>query len=108
MDYIYTLIEIKKHKANIQNLSNKLINTVDINEEISVNNEIKKETELLLSLLNIKKNELLQNNNMNFPSLIFNCNIMNQNQFGQQMIQQQMLQQQSLQQQLIQIQMEKN
>ena len=51
----YTLIEIKKHKTIIQNLSNKLINTFDFNQEISINNEISKETEFLLSLLNIKK-----------------------------------------------------
>ena len=37
----------------------RLINTLDINEEISINNEIKKETEILISLLNIKKNSLM-------------------------------------------------
>ena len=67
----YTLIEINKHKNNISNLSTKLINTSDINEEISINNEIKKETEILVSLFNIK---------------------MNNNQFQQQMMQFQMQQ----------------
>ena len=55
----YTLEEIKKYKIKINDLSNKLINTLDINEEIMINNEIKKETEFLLSLLNIKKNEII-------------------------------------------------
>ena len=54
----YTLIEINKHKYNISNLSTKLLNTFDINEEISINNEIKKETEVLTSLFNIKKNNI--------------------------------------------------
>ena len=67
----YTLEEIKRHKIKINDLSNKLINTFDINEEIMINNEIKKETEFLLSLLNIKQNEIITfnkniNNNMNF------------------------------------------
>ena len=67
----YTLEEIKRHKIKINDLSNKLINTFNINEEIMINNEIKKETEFLLSLLNIKQNEIITfnnniNNNMNF------------------------------------------
>ncbi len=65
-----TLFEINKHKFNILSLSNKLINTFNINEEMSINNEIKKETEFLLSLLNIKNNAIMNqmamNNNMNF------------------------------------------
>ena len=44
------LNEINKHKFNILSLANKLINTILINEEISINNELKKETEFLLSL----------------------------------------------------------
>ena len=81
----YTLEEIKRHKIKINDLSNKLINTFDINEEIMINNEIKKETEFLLSLLNIKQNEIITfnkniNNNMNF-----NMN----NNFSQQMNNQQ-------------------
>ena len=38
----YTLIEINKHKNNISNLSTKLLNTFNINEEIFFNSEIKK------------------------------------------------------------------
>ena len=81
----YTLEEIKRHKIKINDLSNKLINTFDINEEIMINNEIKKETEFLLSLLNIKPSEIITfnkniNNNMNF-----NMN----NNFSQQMNNQQ-------------------
>ena len=77
----YTLEEIRKHKNKINELSNKLINIFDVNEEIMINKEIKYETECLLSLLNIKKNEI---NNIN-----------NQNNIGQQ----QMLAQLQLQQQ---------
>ena len=33
----YTLEEIKRHKIKINDLSNKLINTFDINEEIMIN-----------------------------------------------------------------------
>ena len=58
----YTLIEINKHKNNISNLSTKLLNTFDINEEISINNEIKKESEILVSLLNIKMNSIMAQN----------------------------------------------
>ena len=81
----YTLEKIKRHKIKINDLSNKLINTFDINEEIMINNEIKKETEFLLSLLNIKQSEIITfnkniNNNMNF-----NMN----NNFSQQMNNQQ-------------------
>ena len=81
----YTLEEIKRHKIKINDLSNKLINTFNINEEIMINNEIKKETEFLLSLLNIKQSEIITfnkniNNNMNF-----NMN----NNFSQQMNNQQ-------------------
>ena len=44
----------------------KLNNTHNIDEEISINNEIRKETEFLSSLFNIKKDELnLQNLNDN-------------------------------------------
>ena len=81
----YTLEEIKKHKIKINDLSNKLINTFDINEEIMINNEIKKETEFLLSLLNIKQNEIITfNNNIN-NNMNFNMN----NNFSQQMNNQQ-------------------
>ena len=56
----YTLIEINKHKNNISNLSTKLLNTFNINEEIFFNSEIKKETEILISLFNIKMNQYKQ------------------------------------------------
>ena len=78
----YTLEEIRKHKNKINELSNKLINIFDINEEIMINNEIKNETECLLSLLNIKKNEI--------------SNINNQNKIGQQQMWQFQLQQQQM------------
>ena len=58
MDYL--LVEINEHKKTINNLSTKLLNTFDTNEEISINNQIKKETEILSSLLNEK-----QDNSMN-------------------------------------------
>ena len=58
----FTLIEINKHKNNISNLSTRLLNTFDVNEEISINNEIKKETEILDSLLNIKMNSIKAQN----------------------------------------------
>ena len=53
----------------------KLNNTHNIDEEISINNEIRKETEFLSSLFNIKKDELnLQNLNDNniLPNLVNN------------------------------------
>ena len=91
----YTLSEIVKHKSTIMNLSNQLINTYDVNQEISINEELIKEAQFLLSLLNIKKNFLFsqnfQNNNMNN---IFNpmqnnqmnmFNNINNNQFQQMM-----------------------
>ena len=86
----YTLEEIRKHKNKINKLSNKLINIFDINEEIMINNEIKNETECLLSLLNIKKNEISNINNQNN----MNCN-MNNN--FQQMNHQQMIYEQQQQ-----------
>ena len=58
----FTLIEINNHKNNISNLSTKLLNAYDINEEISINNEIKKETEILVSLLNIKMKIIIAQN----------------------------------------------
>ena len=70
----YTLEEINKHKNKINYLSNELINTFDINEEIMINNEIKNETECLLSLLNIKKNEIFNLNNNNNSNNNFNMN----------------------------------
>ena len=96
-----TLFEINKHKYNILSLSNKLINTFDINQEILINNELKKESEFLLSLLNIKQNEMMNqmaiNNNMNFINPMMNQNFINNNNQLQQMIKQQMIQIQAMQ-----------
>ena len=111
----YTLDEIRKHKNKLYDLSNKLINTFDINQEIMISNEIKYEAECLLSLLNIKKSELNQqnyiNNNLNvqmFNPSNYNANNFNDNnlinnnfnnnihQLDQQMVQQQMLFQQQI------------
>ena len=43
----------------------RLFNIHDIEEETSINNEIKNETEFLSSLLTIKTNDLNQNKHMN-------------------------------------------
>ena len=98
-----TLYEINKHKFNVLSLSNKLINTYEINQEISINNEIKKETEFLLSLLNIKNsammNQMGMNNNMNFFNPMMNPNFVNNNNQFQQLIQQQLMQMQQMMQQ---------
>ena len=85
-----TQIEINKHKTNIYNLAMKLSNTFNIYEEISINNEIKKETEFLESLLNIKNQQnMLQPLNQMMPQQML------QQQFQQMMLmQQQMFQQQ--------------
>ena len=85
-----TQIEINKHKTNICNLAMKLSNTFNIYEEISINNEIKKETEFLESLLNIKNQQnMLQPLNQMMPQQML------QQQFQQMMLmQQQMFQQQ--------------
>ena len=90
-----TQIEINKHKTNICNLAMKLSNTFNINEEISINNEIKKETEFLESLLNIKNQQnMLQPLNQMMPQ-----------QMQQQMLQQQFQQMMLMQQQMFQQQM---
>ena len=70
----YILEEKRKHKNKINELSNKLINTFDINQEIMINNEIKYEAECLLSLLNIKKNEINNGNNQNNMNFDINNN----------------------------------
>ena len=103
----YTLAEIINHKNNILNLSNNLINTADVNQEITLNEELIKQAQFLLKLLNIKKNFLFgqnfQNNNMNN---IFNpmqnnqmnmFNNANNNQFQQMMEQNIINKQQELQ-----------
>ena len=51
----YTLAEIVNHKNNIINLSNNLINSADVNQEITLNEELIKQAQFLLKLLNIKK-----------------------------------------------------
>ena len=77
--------EINIHKNKLMNLINNLINTQLISEEIFFNNEIKKESEFLISILNIKKNILMNqiniNNNMNinFNPLINQLNPMMMN-----------------------------
>ena len=97
-----TLFEINKHKFNIAEFSQKLIRTFDLNDEIFITNEIKKEIEFLSSLFNIKKNIMMNpmfnNNNMNFFNPLINPNL-NYNQY-QKILQQQMMQfQQAIQQQ---------
>ena len=88
--------EILKLKNKLNNLIMKLFNTHNIEEETSINTEIKNQTEFLSSLLNIKRNELNLNNNMN--------NMQMQQMMQQQMMQQQMMEQQ-MQQQMMQMQM---
>ena len=61
----YTLSEIVNHKNTIMNLSNLLINAYDVNQEISINEELIKEAQFLLSLLNIKKNLIFSQNFQN-------------------------------------------
>ena len=82
MDYIQQ--EINLHKSKLLNLINNLINTQLIDDEISINNEIKTESECLKSILNIKQNNLLNqqinlNNNFNVNPFIVQPNLqMNQ------------------------------
>ena len=70
--------EINSHKTKLMSLINNLINTQLINEEIFINNEIKKESECLISLLNVKQKELLNqmNNNINLNPFMFQPNNM--------------------------------
>ena len=79
----FTLIEINKHKNNINNLSTKLLNTFNINEEISINNEIKKEVEILVSLLNIKMNSIMAQNQQMIQNQIQQQILAQQNMFIQ-------------------------
>ena len=86
-----TQIEINKHKINICNLAMKLSNTYNVKEEIFINNEIKKETEFLQSLLNIKNQQQINNQFIIQQQMMAQQQIMQQN-FMEQM-QQQMMQQ---------------
>ena len=95
-------IEINKTKHNIVNLSNKLINTFNPSEEISINYELKKEVDFLLTLLAKKMNSpmnqmLMNNNNMNIFNPMYNNNNINlvQQQQMQMIPNQLMFQQQS-------------
>ena len=76
--------ELNEHKYKIKILIDNLINTQNINEEIMLNKEIKKETEYIISLLNIKQNlimnQMIQGNNMNFNQLNIGCNRIGMNQ----------------------------
>ena len=88
--------EINIHKTKLMSLINNLINTQLINEEILINNEIKKESESLISLLNVKQKEILNQMNINInlnhfmfqPNNLMNIPPMNMNQIniGQQHI----------------------
>ena len=87
--------EIQIHKNKLNYLINQLISVHDVDEETSINNEIKVESECLKSLLNIKKKEIVQYNNMqkdnmnnnNFFNPMLNQNNMNNNQMMQQIMQ---------------------
>ena len=71
-------LDIINHKTKLMNLINNLINTQLVHEEIFINNEIKKESEYLSSLLNSKQIRLMNqnNNNINSNPFIFQQNIM--------------------------------
>ena len=71
--------EIQKHKNKLNNLIIRLNNTHNIDEEASINYEIKNESECLSSLLNIKRNEVNQQNIQNNFNNIQIPNIMNNN-----------------------------
>ena len=75
--------EINMHKSKLLNLVNNLINTQLIDEEISINNDIKTESERLKSLLNVKQtnqmnqmNLINQNNNFNVNSFMLQQNLL--------------------------------
>ena len=92
--------EIQKHKNRLNQLISKLINTHNIEEEISINNEIKKETDILQSLLNIKyQQNILQPMNQMIQQQIMQQQM--QLQMIQQQVQQQMMQQQMMKQQQV-------
>ena len=89
--------EIFKVKEKLQMLMIRLFNIHDIEEETSINNEIKNETEFLSSLLTIKTNELYQNKHMNNIEL---------QQMQEEILQEAMKRQQMIQKQNIQVQQE--
>ena len=101
--------EIQNHKNRLNRLITRLINTHNLDEETSINNEIRNETKFLSSLLNIKRNDLIQNNNMNNNNNFFNPminqnninNNINYGMFNNNIMQQQMLQQNMMQQQMM-------
>ena len=64
--------EINIHKSKLLNLINNLNNTQSIDDEISINNDIKTESECLKSLLNIKQTNLMnQMNQITILSRLF-------------------------------------
>ena len=71
--------EINMHKFKLFNLVNNLNNTQLIDDEISINNVIKTESECIKSLLNIKQtnlmNQINQNNNINADPFVFQSNL---------------------------------
>ena len=89
--------EIIKVKEKLRMLTVRLFNIHDIEEETSINNEIKNETEFLSSLLTIKTNELNQNKHMNNIEL---------QQMQEEIMQEEMKRQQMIQKQNIQVQQE--
>ena len=89
--------EIIKVKEKLRMLTVRLFNIHDIEEETSINNEIKNETEFLSSLLTIKTNDLNQNKHMNNIEL---------RQMQEEIIQEEMKRQQMIQKQNIQVQQE--
>ena len=93
MDINYIQLQINKHKNDINNLSINLNNTIDVILEIKISEEIKKQTDFLIALLNIKKNALINNqmfmnnNNMNtFNPMIKQNTNMNFNLLEQQQL----------------------
>ena len=98
--------EIQNHKNKLHNLTTRLINTNNIDEETSINNEIKTETEFLSSLLFIKKNEL-KKNIINDPKqqLLIMYQQMKQQ---QQIMQEQKMQQQKMERQMKEQELKKN
>ena len=79
MEFFLIQQQISMQKTKLLNLINNLINTQLINQEIFINNEIKKECENLNSLLIGKQNNLMNqmkiNNNININPLMFQQNV---------------------------------